>query len=569
METISFDLKTNQTILEANINKRVGNFTETDPTVPKWAKQPEKPKYTAEEVGAVSKEYFDKVIIKEYYYNTLEDAILDMNSDEYNRNTEDQSTAKIKLLKDSLITISLLDNITTHTNNLQITKESIINLNGFDINLNGTFWVLANTTINSKNSKIKKDNNNTIPFRISAFAKLIINDGSYEFTGNSDNDNLNLFLNGGTLELNNVNCKIVNNGKSMTLGIYLGDTIINNSTIYAQSEFGTVYCIYVPKDKKSIINNSNMHSDSMQDETGSSSIGIANYGELQIFNSKIFADACGANASSENIIEESATGIINYGLCYCYNTDVTGTLSGFINCENGKVYVEGGTFIGQSHGGFYLAHGVNGEAFIRDAITLCGHYTGIHGDYINPGGILAQMYVGGGSGEENSNITAYLDGCIFGEGSDNVYNIVLRGSSGEEGHNIHISNSNFTKPRGIRIDKKSMTLNLGAGNIYPEDGFGIDSNGNAQDKVIYTDKIYRKYGNEENIDGKELNKIIDELNNIPAWAKQEEKPYYSAEEILCNVEINGEQKTNVADVLEVLYECYEECKAFIKQMKEK
>ena len=32
---------------------------ETDPTVPVWAKQPEKPKYTAEEVGAASKERVD------------------------------------------------------------------------------------------------------------------------------------------------------------------------------------------------------------------------------------------------------------------------------------------------------------------------------------------------------------------------------------------------------------------------------------------------------------------------------------------------------------------------------
>ena len=31
-----------------------GNMEESDPTVPAWAKEKEKPKYTAEEVGAVS-----------------------------------------------------------------------------------------------------------------------------------------------------------------------------------------------------------------------------------------------------------------------------------------------------------------------------------------------------------------------------------------------------------------------------------------------------------------------------------------------------------------------------------
>lgn len=36
-----------------------GITQETDPTVPVWAKQSEKPKYTAEEVGAASKERVD------------------------------------------------------------------------------------------------------------------------------------------------------------------------------------------------------------------------------------------------------------------------------------------------------------------------------------------------------------------------------------------------------------------------------------------------------------------------------------------------------------------------------
>lgn len=38
-----------------------GIMQETDPTVPAWAKQPKKPTYTAEEVGAASKERVDKI----------------------------------------------------------------------------------------------------------------------------------------------------------------------------------------------------------------------------------------------------------------------------------------------------------------------------------------------------------------------------------------------------------------------------------------------------------------------------------------------------------------------------
>lgn len=39
-----------------NGKKIIGNIPECDPTVPDWAKNPEKPHYTAEELGAVNSE---------------------------------------------------------------------------------------------------------------------------------------------------------------------------------------------------------------------------------------------------------------------------------------------------------------------------------------------------------------------------------------------------------------------------------------------------------------------------------------------------------------------------------
>lgn len=39
---------------------------------------------------------------------------------------------------------------------------------------------------------------------------------------------------------------------------------------------------------------------------------------------------------------------------------------------------------------------------------------------------------------------------------------------------------------------------------------------------------------------------------VPEWARKDNKPIYSANEISCNAEINGEQKTNVADALNAL-----------------
>lgn len=42
-----------------------GNIRERDPTVPEWAKQPEKPAYSAEEVGAVGVDEMQALSIEE------------------------------------------------------------------------------------------------------------------------------------------------------------------------------------------------------------------------------------------------------------------------------------------------------------------------------------------------------------------------------------------------------------------------------------------------------------------------------------------------------------------------
>lgn len=48
-------------MLEQNGGSGGGISQETDPTVPDWAKQPKKPTYTAEEVGAATKEQFNQL----------------------------------------------------------------------------------------------------------------------------------------------------------------------------------------------------------------------------------------------------------------------------------------------------------------------------------------------------------------------------------------------------------------------------------------------------------------------------------------------------------------------------
>ena len=64
----SVDEATVERIVEAYLQEHPVEVVETDPTVPEWAKQPEKPSYTADEVGAISadglQEGIDKALVQ-------------------------------------------------------------------------------------------------------------------------------------------------------------------------------------------------------------------------------------------------------------------------------------------------------------------------------------------------------------------------------------------------------------------------------------------------------------------------------------------------------------------------
>jgi hypothetical protein len=163
--------------------------------------------------------------------------------------------------------------------------------------------------------------------------------------------------------------------------------------------------------------------------------------------------------------------------------------------------------MGSTHGGFYLSHGADGIAYIRDAISRCGEYTGQFADFWESGNErLGALYVGGGTGANNSNVTAFLDGCVLND----TYNgtdkgawacLVLRGTDGETGHNISISNSQVTGY--IRIDNDTMKLNVGVGTNITTGTFG----GSSANYAEFTDKLYRKHHESEILNGKDFANI--------------------------------------------------------------
>ena len=217
------------------------------------------------------------------------------------------------------------------------------------------------------------------------------------------------------------------------------------------------------------IKNCNITATAKNDGTLCNARGVKNYSTLNIADSVVIGDAPGDNAD-----EEHSYGIYNGGYANIKNCEVFGTLAGISN--HNVLYVSGGTLTGYSHGGIYVAHGENGALYARDCLIRCGHYVGIHTDLFDESvprtesttDPYGSMYVGGGSGDNSSDIkTAYFDGCTFGDEEERYkYEspIVMRGTSGEVNNSIQLSNCQVKNNGVIRVDDASVSVYSGVGN---------------------------------------------------------------------------------------------------------
>ena len=185
---------------------------------------------------------------------------------------------------------------------------------------------------------------------------------------------------------------------------------------------------------------------------------------LRVTDTNILADATSNSTGAGN----NTQGIVNGGTAYLENVRVFANHSAVQN--GGKLYVQGGTYTGYCHGGLYLCHGSEGEAFVNDAILRGGHYEGIF-DYSEVADNIkySALYIG-----SSSNMTAYLDGCFF-DASDCHRSIVVRGSSNEQNNTLNISNCFVTSGTlddgTIRIDNDTLKLNIGRGCNVTSDMF--------------------------------------------------------------------------------------------------
>ncbi len=309
---------------------------------------------------------------------------------------------------------------------------------------------------------------------------------------------------------------------SYSVSVAEGTVTFQNSSIFAKAYTSNAYAGYIA-DGTVTFNDCNLHADTycthargiellkgtlnMLDSSitvtghegeNTNSTGILAYSgtTMNIKDTAILADSTNNCNNSGN----NSVGIHNFGTAYLENVTVHGNHSGFSNSAGAKLYISGGTYSGYCHGGIYFAHGVEGEAFVNDALIKGGHYYGVF-DYtdVDTKNIkYSAFYIGGGFDENNSNVTAYLDGCTIDASECNT-TMVMRGSYNEQNNTLNISNCVFTDPtKWIRIDNATHKLNLGVGinidDLYFKNGYfdGTSANYVSSGVATATKALYRK-----------------------------------------------------------------------------
>ena len=187
----------------------------------------------------------------------------------------------------------------------------------------------------------------------------------------------------------------------------------------------------------------------------------------------------------------------NNGYIRLYNTNVKTTDYGVSPSKNAKLFVKGGTFQTHGHGPFYFSNGF-GENYIEDAKIIGHGRNNYDGEFSTDNWIYISscMYMGGGSNEHNSNVSANFNNCVFENNGAYSGYFVLRGTDNEQNLKLYISNTQFggTSEPKYRLDWPSDHVYFGQGNTWPEQEPTIDLRRGAtvENNIHNTDEVYEK-----------------------------------------------------------------------------
>ena len=458
------------------------------------------------------------------YYSTIDKAINDINSGNIGDNadvnkdnavagvfTNDEGVPNVVLLKDIVITETInpttsviinlggktltancSSNIGIKTGALDFVLTIDGRLSGSTINAVGNttdirFMQLQNKTVNILGGTY----NITSNVATSCFALIaggnnhIIDGATINVKQNADADMKAIIIQSAdTATISN--CKIEANA---TVGgtnagiytVYCKNININNTSINLNGDEDSVlYGMIFGTSVNANVTNSNIYT------YGCYSYGVYNNSSATsvITNTTILADADGAYINDSYSIGIDNSGVININNCNIY-----GNHSGI--SSKGELCIDGGIYEGFSHGGIYFAN-TSKEARVKNATIANVDYKG-KSDIFSATDKFASFYLGGGEGINN--VVVYMDNCkLIGA----KYGFVLRGTNGETGHKLYVSNTTLIGTN-IRIDSKTDKLYIGKNcnfthNDFIEYATSYDSikKSDFESLVEYTNQNYLK-----------------------------------------------------------------------------
>lgn len=393
------------------------------------------------------------------YYSTMNKAVTDVNNGTTANADAEKGTAVAGVYTDEnggKNVVLLKDH--TQNGRITISTDMTINLGGHTLTIGNDYYGIIGATGHS--------NTVTIDGRLAGSA--------YVMNGNDG---------GGVAILPNTNTFVLNGGS------YKLNESVANASYYAvvvqTAAGGTV----IASDCEMSVN------------AVSNSIAVYNFGSANVSNCKVIASSKEKNAVglynyngnatfsrcvikayadytySDSGYAESSQGIQNYGTLTMNDCYVVGTHCG-VSANSGELYINGGTYEGYGHGGFYFC-GAGTTSYVRDAIIRDCEMPDGYTATANRNG--AGMYISGNT----TNQTIYMDNCDI-SGSSASQTIAYAST---QNSNVYISNSEIKKLDGgmghIRIDNATNRLYIGAGNNFTAENTSLP------EAVVVTDEVYR------------------------------------------------------------------------------
>lgn len=409
---------------------------------------------------------------KVYYYSNLHQAVTAVESEDYENAAlivSEENAGVSVVVNEGLATISLLKNEELEET-LVLKKDVIINLNGKEITsacqvaikVESGNIVFDGTT---EGGKVKVSNDDSLVTALHIVSgSCKINGGSYETTSNSvattENPNISLLCESGSIDIENSSITAKDRDKGVLYGVTIGSNAtcnMKNTSVEVDSPYGL------------------------------NSYGVKNDGTMTMLDCIVNAYANYTANEARTDYASTSRAVFNTGTAILKNCTMYGTHSGVTS--KGVLYIDGGTYEGYGHGGFYLSSEAKTSYFKNATFKDCE----MRNDYIDDG--VAGTNRSGGYIGGASNVTLYIDNCDF---SGDMYPFVMR-SSGyrvdgvkyyESNISVYVSNSTIdfdrTSFRGVRVDasaEANQKLYIGVGNNFTAQNgpYGDKSKANAVD----------------------------------------------------------------------------------------